>query len=320
MIRHAPSGSVVATALLCVAAFACSGRAAPAGEGGAPRTPPASSDPEKPLVGLHLGADAVAARLGSFGWEGSVTWSVEKPGAAPVHATERHRLRQLATGDFESLLDVDPGGGAGSETGRSLVSKDGMVYARGKWAPFRERPSDRGQDARRSRDDSFRIAADVADLLGPALALRPAGSARVLGRPARRLAVSLGSAAAPGSTEPAESKDPDTVRRRAFLDGRVPTSAEGELIVDEATGAPLAVSLRAAFTQRDDATLKAAIAVEARITALGREVGAIHAPRGALPDDRKPKGVARALEAAGLRKKGPPTPDERDEDLPDEAP
>jgi hypothetical protein len=53
------------------------------------------------------------------------------------------------------------------------------------------------------------------------------------------------------------------------------------------------------------------------VKALGGKVAPVAAPRGALPDARRPPGVAAALEAAGLKQK-----DKKGEkaELPDEEP
>jgi hypothetical protein len=239
-----------------------------------------------------------------------------------VRATEHHRVRQLASGEFEAEADLDPGTGPGAETGKQVVFTGGMTYARAKWAPFRERPTDRGRDARRFRDDSFGAAAAVAALLGPSLRAAPAGDDTVLGRSARRYALSF--AAAPPGAPPTPPEglpdggyDADTRRHLDFLDGRVPTAAQGQLVLDARTGVPLAVELTAAFAQRSDPQLEVKVELSAAMTRLGARVAAVAAPPGALPDDRKPKGVARALEAAGLAKRRAPAADdgggERDE-------
>jgi hypothetical protein len=297
---------------------------------------PAAFDFSRPLEALRMSADEAAASEGSFAWEGRIEWTVSKPGAAPVRAVEQHRLRQLATGEFHAEAEIDPGADAagpdaGSATGREVIYTGGMTYARTRWAPFRERPSDRGEGARRFRDESFRAAASLLDLLGPALEASAAGETVVLGRPARRFALTLGGAAPKRSAPPPEGLpdggyDPDTRRHLAFLEGSVPAAAAGELVLDARTGVPLAVELRASFTERDDPQLRADVALTARWTALAGAVAAVRVPDGALPDERKPKGVARALEAAGLRKRGAPAsergqPDEESEDEPpEEAP
>jgi hypothetical protein len=307
--------SVAVPLALLVASAGCRGRsdadarerAFAAGRDAAP----AAFDPEKPLAALAIPADDAASRLGSFAWEAKVSWSAAKPGAPAVRATERHRVRQLASGEFEAQADLDPGTGPGAETGKQVVFAGGMTYARAKWAPYRERPADRGRDARRFRDDSFGAAAAVAALLGPSLRAAPAGEDTVLGRSAKRYALSF--APAPPSAPPSPPDglpdggyDADTRRHLDFLDGRLPTAAQGQLVLDARTGVPLAVELTAAFAQRSDPQLEVKVELSAAVTALGARVAAVAAPQGALPDERKPKGVARALEAAGLAKRRAP--------------
>lgn len=297
-------------ALLAAALVAACSRSEPAWPT-APgaRAAPATFDWDRPASALDLGPEDVAARLGSFEWTATVEWTVERAGedARRVHVVEHHRVRQLATGEFEVHAELDPGLGAGTDTGKDVAWAGGMTYARARYAPWRERPTDRGRDARRYRDDSFLAPRAVARLLGPALELRPAGDGEALRRSARRLTASLarGAAAPAPARYPAEpAPDEDTKRRRAFLDGLRPQSASGELLLDGATGAPLRVHLTATFSVQGDAAARATVDVLAQVKALGGDVVAVAAPKGALPDDRKPAGVESALEAAGLKKRG----------------
>jgi hypothetical protein len=275
-------------------------------------------DPARPEASLALDPDEVARRIGSFEWTAAVEWSFSRAGDPParVHALERHRVRQSATGEFEVESEIDPGLGEGSLSGRTVVFAGGTTYARPRYAPFgqfRERPSDRGRDARRTRDESFRIPGDVARLYAAALALEPAGEAKVLDRFGRKYRLALrreaGGEAGP-SSRPADGRvfpggepDPDTRRRLAFLDGPVPLAADGELVLDAETGVPLRVRLRGAFGVEGEKGARAQVEVAAQIRALGAAVGAVAAPKGALPDERKPSGVSEALEAAGLKER-----------------
>jgi hypothetical protein len=269
-------------------------------------------DWNRPEAALSVGADEAAARLGSFDWAATVTWSVAREGTR-AHMAERHRVRQSAGGEFEVQVDLDPGEGPGSEAGRRIVYANKMTYARSRYAPsgsWRERPTDRGRDARRYRDESFGIPAELAALCGPGLRLQPAGEGSLLGRKARRFRFSLDRAAAPagrtklGSQPPAGGADPDTQVRLAFLDGRVPVRAEGELLADAEGGVPLEVRLRCDFQVKGDPAARAEVELSAQVRAVGGSVAAVVPPAQVLPDERKTRGVARALEAAGLRKKG----------------
>jgi hypothetical protein len=281
---------------------------------------PAPLDPARPAAALALPADDVARRLGAFEWNAAVEWTVTRAGADAerVHVAEHHRIRQLPSGEFEVRADIDPGRGPGSETGRQIVFTGGTTYARALPAAFRARPTDHGRDARRYRDESFGLAASIAALCGDALRFEPAGETTLLGRPARRFRLTLAREAADAATpaaatlapapSPAAEPDPDTTRRRAFLEGRVPLAADGELLADAATGAPLRVRLTAVFGVRDAPNVKATVELLAQVKALGAAVSAVTAPVGALPDERKPAGPTSALEAAGLKKRGEQKP------------
>ena len=299
-----------AFALALLLAAGCSRR----GDGrdaAAPSTPaaPAAFDWERPATALDLSAEEVAARLGSFDWSGSVEWTVSREGedARRVHVVEHHRVRQAATGEFEVSAEIDPGQGPGAVAGKEILWTGGMTYARARFAPWRERPTDRGRDARRFREESFLAPRDAMRLLGPGLELRAAGEASALRRTGRRFTISLAKGAAP-APPPARPADPppdeDTKRRRAFLDALRPQSASGELLLDAATGAPLRLKLTATFTVANDPAARASVEVFAQVKGLGGEVAAFAAPRSALPDERKASGVANALEAAGLKKRG----------------
>ncbi len=276
---------------------------------------PAPFDWARPDAALRIGAEEAAARLGSFEWTATVSWTVGKGGdqAARVQASERHRVRQLSSGDFEVESTIDPGGGAGSESGKHVVYVGKMTYARSLYAPFgafRERPSDHGRDARRFRDESFGLLADLADLNGGMLELRAAGGGTFLSQPAKRFTFSLAAAEAGAPrraakpAQPPPGVDDDTVRRLAFLDGRVPARASGECLLDAETGVPLKVLLRSAFEVKGHPGMRVEAELAAQMRTLGGATPPLARPKEVLPDARKPKGVARALEAAGLKKRG----------------
>ncbi|HET6922960.1 MAG TPA: hypothetical protein VFI16_07425 [Anaeromyxobacteraceae bacterium] len=291
---------------------------------GEERATAAPFDWNRPERSPAMDADEVAARLGSFDWQATVTWTVwrAKEGER-ARLVEHHRVRQAASGEFEVQSDLDPGGQAGAETGKRVIWANGMTYARSRFAPFgawRERPTDRGRDARRYRDESFGVAADCLSLAAP-WKVAPAGEAVFLGRQGRRYALSLDagagreSPARPGVHPPDGGPDEDTRRRLAFLDGREPVKLEGELLADAVSGAPLKVHLRAAFRVKGDPEARAEVEVASQVKAFGAAVSGVVPPREVLPDERKTRGVARALEAAGLRKRGQaPEEEEADDD------
>jgi hypothetical protein len=296
---------------LALSAVACAREDAPRQQlPGAPKGP-SPFDWDHPATSLRMTPDEVTARLGSFDWTGTASWSVSR-GDRKIEAAERHTVRQLASGEFAAEGTVDPGRGPGSESGKRVIWARDRSYARSLFpasGAWRERPDDHGRGARRFRDESFLLAGELAALLGPALTASPAGSGSVLGRPAHRFALSLDRGRfTPGRSRlsaepPPGGPDADTKLRLALLDGREPIDASGELLLDAATGVPLSVRLSALFGVKEDADARVRAEVEGKVTALGGEVAAVLPPARVLPDERKPRGVARALEQAGLRKK-----------------
>jgi hypothetical protein len=260
-----------------------------------------------PEAVASLTAEEAATRLGAFDFTGTLGWTVQK-GAAAVHVTEHHHVRQAPGGDFEVTSDIDPGTGPGSENGNAVIYSGHMTYARGRYGPWRERPTDRGRDARRFREESFGLLGEVARLCGGALQLRPVGEATVEGRRARRFDIAAGGAVQPQrSAEGAElgkgGPDPDTQRRFAFLDGQVPEKIDGEVFADEESGVPLKVRLRATFRMKGDRDAHTQLELAAQMKQVAAAALSVAPPKGALPDERKTRGVAKALEAAGLKAK-----------------
>jgi hypothetical protein len=311
-VRGALAGGLVA-ALLLVLALACSRPGDKDAHdrvfsGAETSAAPAPFDWSRPASALDMDAEEVAARLGSFEWMAAVDWTVERTGddAQRVHAAESHRVRQFATGEIAVESRIDPGLGKGSETGKEVLYAGGMTYGRALPARFRERPTDHGRDARRYRDETFRVARSVVRLFG-GLVWLDAGETSVLGRQARRFGLSLSRDGVPAAApRPAGAPEPDadTKRRLAFLDGRVPLSLDGEILLDAATGAPLLVRISGALGVASDAKARATIDLLAQVKALGGTVAAVLPPKDPLPDERKPAGVANALETAGLKKAG----------------
>lgn len=273
------------------------------------RPAPPAFDWSRPEAALEMSAGEAARRLGGLDWSGNVSWTVKK-GADPknaLHVVERHKVRETADGDFASSIEIDPGTSPGEVSGNEVVYAGKMTYAHSRFAPWRQRVNDRGQDAARFRDESFGALSDVAKLYGGALGLVPAGETSVNGRAAKRFNLVL-SAAGKAARPPSDAvyaeqgPDADTRKRLELLEGAQPVRAEGELVLDAATGVPLAATLRGAFKVKADPLALAEVELDGRVHAAGDAVKAIDPPKQFLPDEGKARGVAKALEEAGLKR------------------
>ena len=226
---------------------------------------------------------------------------------------------------------VDPGRGPGSESGKRVIWARGMSYARslypasGEW---RERPTDHGRGARRFRDESFLLAGEVAGLLGPALVASPAGDGQRAGAPGPPLRPLARPGPLRAGTVPPVGRAPcraaPTRRPRPgsrCSTGASPSTPRASCSSTPPPGRRSRPGISALLGVKGDPEARVRVEVDGRFTALGGEVGPVEPPRNALPDERKPRGVARALEQAGLgRKKGAEAApaDEGDEDVAEE--
>jgi len=321
-VRRAPAAPVVALTLALAALGAsCRGKA----DRGVPvagAAQPKAVDWARPESALQLSAGDVAARAGSFEWKAEVRWTVGRgPGSRTVTTTERHQIRQLAGGEFEVENVLDAGRGPEGETGRTVIFAGGTTYGGSRYGALRERASDRGRDARRFRDESFRLAGELDRLAGGALRLSAAGEAQLLGRTARRFTVTLdpSARAQPAAAPAGRVEDADTKARLELLEGATPLAADGEVLLDAESGLPLRARLHVAYGLASDPQLRADVDLDTHVTALGGAVAPVRAPKHALADERKPNGPARALEASGLREHGRPAgAEEAPEDEPAE--
>ena len=232
----------------------------------------------------RLGAHKVLSKV-TFAWTRGPQPLLSDGGVDPstaVQVTEDASLLQTAAGDFQLKLQND------HNQGFELVQAQGGVYVRGLFGPFRKRRTDR-TDPARLRDQALSALATF-DRLARGLKLKPAGEARVAGRPAVKYEVA-GSGARLGSDDPRDlppviypeppagqsgralGADPDTARRLELFEREQPVLVTGTLVVDEATAAPLSASLFGRFrvtSQRDGPPAD----LELRVTMGTSDVGA----------------------------------------------
>jgi hypothetical protein len=90
----------------------------------------------------------------------------------------------------------------------------------------------------------------------------------------------------------------------AFTRGQIPIELQGEIMADAETGVLLSASVRGTFQVQGNPDVRIEVALASQVNVIGEAVADVIPPVNVLPDQRKPRGVARALEAAGLRKPG----------------
>jgi hypothetical protein len=205
---------------------------------------------ERAEATLRLGAHRAVSKV-------AFHWTMD---GKEVALEEQHRLETDAAGRFHAVTKTDAG------TGLEVVATGDHVWVRSLYGSFRERRLDHTPvDAWRQRATD--VAATLDGLAKGRIAARDNGTARIEGHPAHKFVLSLGPprplpqaagptlpAAAFGQwKDPADGRlkpgpDPDTARRLAFDEARVPESLAGDLVVDDATGVVLALHAKARFT------------------------------------------------------------------------
>lgn len=220
----------------------------------------ASSDPALWTRLLHMDRLESTRRIGGHEAKSQVkfNWTRAKE---VVSLTENYAFATDANGHFTTTITND------QDAGLEFVWAEGRAFARSRYGPFRERRIDRAQhDAWRNRaTGSLR---EVFDLYEGRLKALPKGKAEHRGRSALRFAFLLednsGQAlpvdnAPPrlfpkvpnASGELVTGPDDDTARRIAFAQHKVPQSASGHVLVDEATGVVLEAHLKGTFMVPD---------------------------------------------------------------------
>lgn len=209
---------------------------------------------------LHMDRLESTRRIGAHEAKSKVKfrWTREKE---VVSLAEDYAFATDAAGHFTTTITND------QDAGLEFIWADGRAFARSRYGPFRERRIDRAQH------DSWRNRAtgslqEVFDLYEGRLKAAPKGKAEHRGRTAQRFAFVLSDGAAQtppegnapprlfpkvrdASGELVTGPDDDTARRLAFARHKVPQSASGHVIFDEATGVILDAHLEGTFIVPD---------------------------------------------------------------------
>ncbi len=173
--------------------------------------------------------------------------------------------KPLESLDEEALVERAPGGalhayyGNSREQGRELYASGGQVWVRPRYGKFHRRAPAEPDEAERVADETGGTLAAYLELVLPGAVLRDAGAATAAGRPGRKVIL------ARAQTPPAPRADLAGWRRTATVE-----ALDGELILDEATGAVLAgrLAARVGFT-RDGRALAMTLAATHSLEAVG---------------------------------------------------
>lgn len=202
-------------------------------------------------------------RLGAHEASTTVSFEWTRDGRK-VDLVETYAFRTDAEGSFQATITND------QDAGLEFVWADGRAFARSRYGPFRERRIDRAQHDV-WRDRATGALHEIFDLYEGRLRPSPLGAAERHGRRALRFGLTLGDRwgdpPAPLNAPPrlfpkvldasgqlVTGPDEDTAHRLAFADRKIPRSAGGEVLIDEATGVVLEARFEGAFSVADQPT------------------------------------------------------------------
>jgi hypothetical protein len=227
----------------------------------------AATDPAELGRALARPLGAVVAALGPHTVKLALTNAVLEDGKQVIALDEQTRIQIGAGGAFHELYTNSAD--YGSET-ISTGSTGGKLYLRPRYQRWHERAPEAPDEPAAIRDRAFGGIAAAWDLLAPGAELVDGGAIELAGRPGRKIGIRR-------AASPAEPP-PERLTQRKWRETRSLDELSGEIILDAASGVPLAVKLAGAvgFT-RDGVRRTMKLSVDGTLTGIGTPV-AIAAP------------------------------------------
>jgi hypothetical protein len=147
------------------------------------------------------------------------------------------------------------------DQGRELFAAGDTVWVRPRYGKFHRRPPAEPGEAERVASEVGGVFAAHLELVAAGIALRDAGAATAAGRPARRIVLGRGGGARPRAAQAGP---------RAWRDSVSVEALEGEVLLDDATGALLLgrLAARASFV-RDGRQLEMTLSSTHELQAVG---------------------------------------------------
>jgi hypothetical protein len=149
-----------------------------------------------------------------------------------------------------------------ADYGRELTFLGGMLYLRPRYQRWHGRAPETADEPAALRDELFAPIAATWDLLAPGAELTDLGAVQQAGRAAIKIAVKLAPHPAALAAEP--------LAQRKWREHRAIEALTGEVVLDAANGAPLAVRLAGTVAfNRDGRRFRMKVSVTAELSAIG---------------------------------------------------
>lgn len=193
------------------------------------------------------------------------TSTVVTEGAATVSTLEDQTVIEVsASGAYHAVYTND------ADYGREAIFAGGKLYLRPRHQRWHEREPEAASEPAALRDEYFGALGAAWELLAPGAELTDRGAIEVAGRAGRKIEI----VRAPSAAKPPR----EALAQRKWRETRTIDAVAGEVILDAARGAPLAVKLSGTVGfVRDGRRFAMKVTVEGAISEIGTAV-AINAP------------------------------------------
>jgi hypothetical protein len=150
-----------------------------------------------------------------------------------------------------------------ADYGREVIFQGGALYLRARYQRWHQRPPTTDAEPAALRDHFADAGAATWDLLAPAIAVADQGAVTTAGKPARKIAI---------TTSASPRKPPaEALTQRKWREKRSVEAVEGEAVLDAASGAVLALSLRGTVGfMRDGKSFSMKVSLVSEVSSLGQ--------------------------------------------------
>ena len=234
-----------------------------------PRTDPidvarAAKDPDELGRALELPAHVVAAALGPHVVTIATATTVSEDGKSVQDLSDTVTIELGDKGAYHATYTNS------ADYGREVIWLPGTLYLRPRYQRWHGRAPETPEEPEQLHDELAGAIAATWELFAPGAQVSDAGRAEVAGRAGEKLEVRL-------AAEP-KAPPPEPLVQRKWREHRTFDELSGEVVLDAATGVPLAVKLAGTIGfARDGRKFAMKVTLDASVSGVGQAV-AIAAP------------------------------------------
>jgi hypothetical protein len=217
----------------------------------------AAKDPAELARALAMPHHVIASALGPHALSITTTTSVDDGSQRLNDLSDRASLELGDGATFHATYANS------ADYGREIVFSGGTLYLRPRYQRWHVRPPETPEEPEQLRDALYDAIAATWELVGFAASVSDQGTSQLAGRPVHTIGVSLASGQ--------HSAPEEALAQRKWRESRKVQSLTGQVALDVAKGAPLAVKLDGTVTfERDGQHLTMHVSLDSSVANVGR--------------------------------------------------